>query len=287
MLPDLTSAPDWFQTAVATPSVSKWLDIDCAAIHYLAWNDTDTHKPPLIFVHGYRGHARWWSAIAPYFMNRFRVYAMDFSGMGDSATRPEYDAASPARDLAGLIQHAGLAPATVVAHSFGGSRTLRVCADYPGLIEHAVIVDTYFCFADTDPPRPSRSIGFGKVFPDYQSLRQRYRLMPDQPVAFPEILNYLAYHSARQTEAGWCWKFDPTLPTTTHEVDSNDLLTRTANRVDIVVGELSVVLSAECAQRVVKILRHGRGPVIMPQAHHHIMLDQPLALIGVLRALLA
>jgi pimeloyl-ACP methyl ester carboxylesterase len=175
----------------------------------------------------------------------------------------------------------------VVAHSFGGSRALRVCADYPGRIEHAIIVDSYFRFADTDQSRPSRSVGFGKVFPDYQSLRQRYRLMPEQPVAFPEILNYLAYHSARQTPAGWRWKFDPTLPTTTHEIDSHDFLARTANRVDIVAGELSTVLSAERAQRVVTTLRHGHGPVIMPQAHHHIMLDQPLALIGVLRALLA
>lgn len=287
MQPDLTSAPAWFQTAVATQTVSKWADVDGSAIHYLAWNDADVHKPPLIFVHGYRAHARWWSAIAPYFMERFRVYALDFSGMGDSATRSHYGAAVHGRDLAGLIETVGLAPATVVAHSFGGSRTLRVCADYPGHIEHAIIVDTYFGFADTDPARPSRSIGFGNVFADYQSLRQRYRLMPDQPVAFPEMLDYVAYHSARQTAEGWRWKFDATLPTTTHEFDSNDLLTRTANRVDIVVGELSVVLSVERAHRVVKILRHGRGPVIMPQAHHHIMLDQPLALIGVLRALLA
>ena len=41
------------------------------------------------------------------------------------------------------------------------------------------------------------------------------------------------------------------------------------------------------AERIVACLRHGRGPIVIPQAHHYLMLDQPLALVAALRALLA
>jgi pimeloyl-ACP methyl ester carboxylesterase len=59
------------------------------------------------------------------------------------------------------------------------------------------------------------------------------------------------------------------------------------NRVDIVRGEHSVILGAERAARIAALLPNGRGPITMPEAHHHLMLDQPLALVSVLRALLA
>ena len=286
MQPDITSAPLWFQTAVATPALSRFVAVDDCAIHYLTWNEHETHKPPLVFVHGYRAHARWWSMIAPYFTERFRVYALDFSGMGNSGERPHYDTDIHAHDLAGFIEQLHLAPATVVGHSFGGLRTLRVCANHSGLIEHAIIVDSYFNLTTVEQSRASRPLR-SRMFTDYQSLRERYRLLPDQPAAFPEMIDYIAHHSIKQVTEGWRWKFDAALPAASIEIDSEDSLARTINRVDIVVGELSMVLSAERAQRVTGMLRRGRGPIIMPQAHHHIMLDQPLALIAVLRALLA
>lgn len=286
MPPDISNAPEWFKTAVATPAASRFVTVDGSAIHYLAWNEHDVHKP-LILAHGYRAHARWWSMIAPYFTERFRVYALDFSGMGDSETRPQYGADIHTRDLAGFIENLQLQPATVIGHSFGGSRTMRVCADYPGLIGHAIIVDSYFGFPDTDTPHQWPKLGSGRVFADYQKLHDRYRLLPEQPVAFPEMFDFIAFHSIRQVASGWTWKFDPELPSASNEVDGQDLLLRAANRIDIVAGELSMVLNSERAQRVTRTLRQGREPIIIPQAHHHIMLDQPLALISVLRALLA
>jgi pimeloyl-ACP methyl ester carboxylesterase len=287
MQPDITAAPEWFKTAVTTPVASHFVEIEGCAIHYLAWNDHESHKPPLVFAHGYRAHARWWSAIAPFFTAQFRVYALDFSGMGDSGTRPHYDADIHARDLAGFIEHLQLSAVTVVGHSFGGTRTVRVCAQHPGLIEHAIIVDSYLGFPDTDQPHSWRPLSGGRVFADYQTLRKRYRLLPEQPTAFPAMLDYVAFHSIRQVATGWRWKFDPILPSSANENDGPDLLARVSNRVDIVVAELSVVLSVERAQRIARSVSQVRGPIIVPQAHHHIMLDQPLQLISVLRALLA
>ena len=41
------------------------------------------------------------------------------------------------------------------------------------------------------------------------------------------------------------------------------------------------------AERIVADLPDGRGPFAIPGAHHHMMIDQPLALIALLRGLLA
>jgi hypothetical protein len=40
------------------------------------------------------------------------------------------------------------------------------------------------------------------------------------------------------------------------------------------------------ADRIGKALRNGRGPVVIPAAHHHVPVNQPLALVAAMRALL-
>ena len=89
------------------------LEVDGTPIHYLSWNAADTDKPALLFAHGFRAHARWWSFIAPFFLSRFRVVSMDFAGMGDSGNRSEYTPLGFVRDIVGVLDHAGFAKATL------------------------------------------------------------------------------------------------------------------------------------------------------------------------------
>ncbi|MNR52287.1 hypothetical protein D3C85_1721000 [compost metagenome] len=65
------------------------------------------------------------------------------------------------------------------------------------------------------------------------------------------------------------------------------LLPRVNRLVDFVFGEHSAIVSRAMAERIVADLPKGRGPFGMPGAHHHMMIDQPLALIALLRGLLA
>ena len=77
-----STAPEWFEWAVSRPRASHFADADGTRIHYASWNAGDTGKPGLLFLHGFLGHSHWWDFIAPFFTDRFRVYALDFSGMG-------------------------------------------------------------------------------------------------------------------------------------------------------------------------------------------------------------
>ncbi|RJF91673.1 alpha/beta fold hydrolase [Noviherbaspirillum saxi] len=282
------SHPQWFRQALAKPGLSNFVQIDGVRIHYLSWNMEQTEKPALLFIHGFRAHAHWWDFIAPFFTEQYRVLAMDFSGMGDSEHRASYDVDTFANEIIGLIEALGLAPITAVGHSYGGSRLLRACAERPDLFRHAVVVDSYVLFqGEPGPSLPKKLLGT-RTYPDYASARTRYRLMPEQPFAHDFLVAHIAHHAMRELEGGWRWKFDPDMPTTGYrEPDGEAVLARIDTPVDYICGERSAVVDAKRALRTVQALRTVRGPIMIPDGQHHLMLDQPIALITTLRALLA
>jgi pimeloyl-ACP methyl ester carboxylesterase len=285
--PAYVDPPDWLLRAVAAPTTSHFADCDGTRLHYRCWNARETAKPVLLFAHGYKGHSHWWDFVAPWFVDDFRVVAMDFAGMGRSGHRPVYTAESFTEDLICLLESA-VGPATVVGHSYGGLCTLRACAERPELIRHAIILDTRVRFADLDGVVTEHTAGSsGRIYADYDSIRARYRVIPDQPLPIHDTFEHVAFHSIAPCENGWRWRFDPALPFAPSEPDGGALLDRIDLPVDYVYGEQSAVVAPGRAHRIASRLRRCRGAIGIPQGHHHLMLDQPIAVIAVLRALLA
>lgn len=285
------AAPDWFTKAISAPAESRFVEVAGTSIHYLSWNAQDTHKPGLLFAHGFRAHARWWSFVAPFFLSRFRVVALDFAGMGDSGNRPEYHPTAFALDIAGVIEHAGLGRTTLVGHSFGGGCVVRACIDHGQLVQRAVVVDTYLPVPEIQrpdapfQPRPKR------VYPTLAAAREKFRLVPEQNCAAPYVLDYVGGHSIKQVEGGWTWKFDENFISQRRSAaEESALLVTALSQLDVPVtfiyGDRSVVVSRAHAQAIVSRLRNGHGPIAIPQSHHHVLLDQPLSLVSALRAAL-
>lgn len=276
----------WYRQALTCPGVSTYFDSAGVRMHALTWDWECSEKPSLLFVHGYRAHAHWWDWIAPAFTDRYRIAALDLAGMGDSGHRAEYSGVGYARDILAAIEHLGIAPATVIGHSYGGSRTLIAAAMAPAAIGHAIVIDSFFSFPELPPPPPGRpSRPTARIDPDLGSALARFRLAPDQP-AVAALVEHIARHSLRPEQGGWRWKFDANLRVE-EQVDSAAVLNRVTARVDYICGELSAVVDQARAQRIVDALACVRGPIVMPETHHHPMLDQPLALIALLRGLLA
>lgn len=278
----LGSPPAWFLTALTMNASEHVVLSDAVAVRYRCWNLGDAQKPPLLFVHGYRGHSHWWDFIAPFFTGRFRVFALDLSGMGDSGHRHCYTSSSHSGDIVAVLGAIGTA-AVVVGHSYGGGRTLAACAQEPELIARAVILDSSVIRPDDQPHTESRTARRLTPYADYDSARARFRLVPPQP-AEDYAVEHVARHSLKPVVGGWTWKFDPDL---TNEPGLSSVLARVKVPVDIVIGATSKVINEEGAQKIVGALHRGRGPVVVPEAGHHLMLDQPLATISVLRALLS
>ena len=290
-MPDVkVQVPEWFTKAIERVPESRFVEVGGAPVHYLSWNSADTDKPGLLFAHGFRAHARWWSFIAPFFLSRFRVVAIDFPGMGDSSARSEYDWGDFARAIAGVLEHSKFERATLVGHSFGGSQVARACVDFPQLIERAVIIDSYIPVPEVAGRKPPQLEPRPKnIDPTFDAARARFRLVPEQNRAEGYVLDYIAKHSLKQVEGGWTWKFDENF-VPRHREEERERIGTILAAIDIPVtyiyGDQSIVVSRKLAHAIVQRLKHGRGPVAVPQSHHHVLLDQPLSLVAALKAVL-
>jgi pimeloyl-ACP methyl ester carboxylesterase len=281
-----TAVPEWFTRAIAAPAESRFVEVDGTPIHYLSWNAADAGKPGLLFAHGFRAHARWWSFIAPFFLSRFRIVSIDFAGMGDSGNRREYTPLGFVRDIVGVLDHAGFDKATLVGHSFGGGRVARACAEVPQRVERAVIVDSHMRLTEEKRSTRPYEIGPRRVYPTFEAARARFRLVPPEHRTAPYILDYVARHSLKEVEGGWSWKFDEQLIPRHDDAKAVDILGSIKVPVTFIYGDASAIVSRQHAHDIVRHIPNARGPIAIPQSHHHVLLDQPLSLVSALRAVL-
>ncbi|MET0988257.1 MAG: alpha/beta hydrolase [Steroidobacteraceae bacterium] len=274
----------WRKQILAQAGESRFLSVNGGRIHYLVRGEDRANRGTVLLVHGFRGHAHWWDAIAPFLATDFRVLAIDLSGMGDSDHRAAYELPTFADDITGLIEHECSQPVTIIGHSFGGSRCLQACALRPELFTHAIVCDSFFWLSDERRTEPA--VKGTRTYASLEEAMARFRLLPDQPVWSRELFQHVGRHSLKQVEGGWAWKFDPTLAALTYHMHDEDVLARVRAPVHFVYGERSRIVDADRAQRTLQRLSQGKGPIVIPDAHHHLMLDRPLALVSALRALL-
>ena len=290
LLQKLTAAgaPLWYLKAIAQPRTTRFVTTtDGLKLHCTFWNESESDKPPLLLVHGYRAHAHAWDPIAPYFTQNFRVLAVDLIGMGQSDRRADYAYVTRfADDLPAVVEGFGLGSVMLVGHSFGGACAIHFAHRRPDLVKRLVAIDTMVPFPELDQERISMQRGRTEPYPDYDSIISRYRLLPPQPCpAWSEA--YMAHHSVRQVAGGWTWKFDTNLPAGRVEFGTQAALRALTMPTDFISGEYSVVCDAQRARLVEQAIGQGRRTIVIPEAYHHILLDHPLSLVGALRALLA
>ncbi len=284
--------PAWFSKAIEHPTQSHFVEVDGTAIHYLTWNAQETSKPGLMLAHGFRAHARWWSFIAPYLTDRFRVFALDFAGMGDSGSRARYSPELFTQDIIGVLDDAGLERVTLIGHSFGGSRVLSTCAAHPQRVERAIVIDSYiplpeFPRRERLPDLPQQK----KIYPTYEAARARFKLVPEHNCATPWVLDYVAQHSMKQVDGGWTWKFHEGYARMTDDpaaeaAHNAAIIEKVSMPVSVIYGDQSTVMPKPLARAFTRRLPQGHGPIEIPESHHHVLLDQPLSLVSALRAVL-
>ncbi len=99
-------------------------------------------------------------------------------------------------------------------------------------------------------------------------------------------MEFVAHHSCTRSEGGWHWKFDPGLRNF-GEIKDTVLQQKVRARVDCIYGELSMFISDNRPRRILETFPNAGELVIVPGAHHHLMLDRPLQLVAAIKGLLA
>jgi pimeloyl-ACP methyl ester carboxylesterase len=282
-------APEWFSKAVAILPEEHFIEVEGARIHYQRWGDRA--KPGLLLVHGNGAHSYWWSFIAPYFAQDYNVAAMDLSGMGESDWRPAYSMETFAKEELMVCEDAGMfaqpQPPVIVAHSFGGFVTMLTGALYGERLTGTVIVDSPVNPPGRSGKPPNRANKPHHVYPDMASALARFRLMPPQFCENLFIVDWIARHSLKAVEGGFSWKFDPAIWAEFSVGNLAARLRATQCRIAILRGEHSALLPPETGDYMFNLLGRAAPVATVPEAFHHVMLDQPLALVSAINTLLA
>lgn len=275
----------WLHDAWNQPAEVHAVEVEGATVRYRAWGLDRADRPGMILAHGVLAHARWWDHIAPRFTDRFRVVAPDFSGMGDSGRRAAYSRPQYARELVAVAHHAGLRDVVVVAHSFGATPGLYAAITAPDLFRRVIALDARVFHDHTGRDLPNRQ---ERTYASFEEALSRYRLIPPSTGLHPEILDYVARNSVLRGEDGrWKWKFDPA---TIEPVDRLEMIREMAFRripVDLVYGGASAFVGPAEIANFRRHMPACGAPVEVPLANHHIMLEQPAALVGALNGLLS
>jgi pimeloyl-ACP methyl ester carboxylesterase len=300
-------APQWFKDAIAVEPERGFVESLGAKLETLTWGEVG--KPGLLFVHGNSAHADWWSFIAPFFAEDYRVTSMSLAGMGASDWREHYAFSDFAEDAEAVARATGLYEGgrkpTYIGHSFGGGQVFFAAVRHPERMHAAIMVDTGF----GPPPeelarrqaqmeairniptvdRPSR------VYPTLEAALARFRLMPPQPAGNPFIADFIARRSLKRAPLpdgsgeGWTWRFDPNMwAKLNREQDLRGGLGEVEAKTPMVhiYGAKSRIVEHRKAGAP-SPFPPGMMEIEIPDSHHHVMIDQPLALVAALRALLA
>jgi pimeloyl-ACP methyl ester carboxylesterase len=289
-------APEWFKAAIANAPERTFLDVRGAAIETLTWGQRG--KPGVLFLHGNGANAEWWSFIAPFLSDDYRVAALSFSGMGGSGWRDRYSydgyvsEALEVAEVAGLFD--GDSAPVIVGHSFGAFITSGVVARGGARLGGAMLLDGPF-LASGERKKRREKRGAPRPKNIYDTLEQalaRFRFAPDQDCENLFIADWIARSSLREYRRrdgriGWTWRFDPHVWTGfMHGYADKDLR---AGRCPIAVigGARSGFVANKFIYELAPHIPPKSPMIVIPDSDHHIMADQPLALVDAIRTQLA
>jgi len=284
------SDPAWYREALAVPCSDETVEVDGCEVHYLAWGEPG--RRGIVFVHGGGAHAHWWTHVAARYAGRYRVAALDLSGHGESGRRERYSMVGWTDEVMAVAEDAGMAAEPViVGHSMGGFVTIVTAALHSQSLSGVVVLDSPISEPDPeiDAARLGEAFGRPRVYESPDVALERFRTVPPQESYLDFVMRDLARRSLGEVEGGYGWKFD-------HRVFeafegnpraiARPYLKDVHCRLALLRAEKGLV-TEDIGAYMYELLGRVNPVIEIPEAGHHMMLDQPLLLVTALNTLLA
>jgi pimeloyl-ACP methyl ester carboxylesterase len=236
-----------------------------------------------MLLHGGSAHAHWWDHIAVELAQTYRVIALDLRGHGDSgwASPSSYEIEDYVADLTVVVTALHLPPFILVGHSLGGLVSLTYATRHAAALRALIVVDM------GPRTRSSRRLQLlsrldSPVFQDEEELFRRFRLLPEETSAPPELLRHVARQSVKPKADGkLTLKLDRAIfRRQPHDVSAQ--LTAITCPVLLIRGEKSLTLTPPAVEEM-KTLSPSLQVVEIPNAGHHVFLDDPVAFLRAVR----
>lgn len=238
--------------------------------------DSEPDYPALILLPGLTNNAHYWDEIAPYFLDNYKVYALDWRGHGDSTPAPTYGYADYAADITRLVNFIVPQKYFLAGHSLGGYVALFYAAELEDTSTLAGIVAADIKTASTEEEhevgrnaaaRPQR------FFPGVDEVAARLKAaMPGSSVS-EDRLRQLAETSVNEEGPALRLKYDRQV-LDFEPVDPYAFAEKVSVPVLILNGENSSVMNAKQGRELTKALPYGKRHEIA-EAGHFVYLDRP------------
>ncbi|MHA7274377.1 alpha/beta fold hydrolase [Arthrobacter sp. TMT4-20] len=273
-----SAAPEWLLAALTTTPATAQVTVEDAVVQYRSWGDPADQS--VVLVHGGLAHASWWDHIAP-LLSGHHVVAVDLSGHGDSTHRPSYDVEQWARELIAVIDHANLSSPVIIGHSMGGLPAVAAAIQLDGRASGVMTIDVRFN-DEAWPVRVRESRRYDSIdaaAADFSPVRTRSELPID-----PHLLRHLAETSLIHDSGAWRWKRADRYDI--RRTPLRTLLPQLRTPIVLIRSDHGL-LTAEAAAEMLELTPAPGIDVVVPASSHNPMLEQPIAFVGVIRALLA
>ncbi len=271
---------------------SKTVTANGINLHYLDWGTAG--QPPLVLLHGLRGHANVWEDVALALCNDYHVYSVDQRGRGDTDHAPGGDYSTDAfvADLKGFVDAIGLDKFILFGHSMGGRNSMAFAGQYPDRLERLCIVDIGPRIEPAGGNRITEELrnlppGFDN-FEDALAHVQTGNRFASEPVMRRRLTG-----QTRQLPDGKIgWKFDLEIReqringTAAPATDLWPTLERIACPTLLVRGTETDLLTEETARQMVDTLAQGTLAQI-ERAGHMVFEDNPADFIAAVKGWLA
>lgn len=142
---------------------SRLIDLPAGRFRYLSWGAERTELPSALLLHGITSSARSWVRVGLALALRYRVYALDLRGHGESI-KPgagAYSLRQTADDALALLNALELERPVLLGHSWGGATAMVLASGawsqqpVPAF-SHVMLEDPAHTFGQGDPEQRAR-----------------------------------------------------------------------------------------------------------------------------------
>jgi pimeloyl-ACP methyl ester carboxylesterase len=253
-----------------------------AEIAVSLWNSRDNATgPDVILIHGGAAQRQWWDHLAPFLRGARRVVALDLSGHGDSQHREVYGLDVWSDEVIAVAQtFCGPAP-LLIGHSMGGIVSVNTVQVRPDMFGAVLALDSPLRRSAAGLVSRRQKIASRPVrsFDSRTEALRGYKTFPPVTDAPPEVMTHIAQAAFRPVGERWSLKFDPRIYLRPQICDN---FLRPAQIPTWWVQAANGMLVESMAERIRRSLGAAGTLVRIPDASHHLILEQPHAAMQVM-----
>jgi pimeloyl-ACP methyl ester carboxylesterase len=224
---------------------------------------------PTLFLHSWLGSWRYWLPTMDHISERYRAYALDFWGFGESDRRDSlFSLGEYSELLLAFMDNLGLQQVSLVGHGLGGMVAIRAAAEHPERFAKVMAVTTPFHGAQLQSVVKPGALS--RIFGRSNPSNVWSRLVRQLNVDYPQVLNEIIEDTESLSE-----NVVQRVIATVLEADLRADLARLEVPLLAVFGEKDAIVNADQARHLREDHSVLQQVIRLPKSSHFPFLDQP------------